>query len=110
ALAFSPLFCAAAGEDFIIAGDLNRRLDLELLDNKSPDLWPIVTGSETAKAGDDIALTHLPPGETTATGKACWSDQPPQERIAIDYFVLSPGMEPSDAHNKLRKGLCTEIK
>ncbi|MGO7529709.1 hypothetical protein ACCS95_35325, partial [Rhizobium ruizarguesonis] len=66
----------------------NRRLDLELLDNKSPDLWPIVTGSETAKAGDDIALTHLPPGETTATGKACWSDQPPQERIAIDYFVL----------------------
>ncbi|MGO7793201.1 hypothetical protein ACC703_38395, partial [Rhizobium ruizarguesonis] len=65
-------------------------LDLELLDNKSPDLWPIVTGSETAKAGDDIALTHLPPGETKETGKACWSDQPTQERIAIDYFVLSP--------------------
>ncbi|TBB57023.1 hypothetical protein ELH42_37745 [Rhizobium ruizarguesonis] len=100
----------AAGEDFIIAGDLNRRLDLELLDDKSPDLWPIVTGSETVEAGDDIALTHLPRGETTATGKACWSDQPPQERIAIDYFVLSQGMEPSDALNKIRKVLFTDVK
>jgi len=99
----------AAGEDFIIAGDLNRRLDLELLDDKSPDLWPIVTGSETAEPDDDIALTHLPRGETTATGVACWSDQPPRERVAIDYFVLSPGMEPSDGI-EIRKVLFTDVK
>jgi hypothetical protein len=98
----------AAGDDFVIAGDFNRRLDLELLDSSGPDLWPILTGSETPDTSDDIALSHIPRGETIETGKACWTGRPPAENVAIDFFVLSPGIEPSDWQSRVRKVRFTE--
>jgi hypothetical protein len=98
----------ASGDDFIVAGDLNRRLDLELLDKTDPDLWPIITGSQTSETADDIALTHIPRDETVETGKACWSGRPPAENVAIDFFVLSPGTEPSDWQTRVRKVFFTE--
>lgn len=100
-----------ANETFIMAGDFNRRLDLELLDAKKPDLWPIITGSETASnSSDDIALSHIPRGETIATGKACWSGRPEAENVAIDFFIFSPGSEPDDWKARTTKIFFTDLK
>ncbi len=98
-----------ASDDFVIAGDFNRRLDLEPLDNKTPDLWPILTGKETPDSSDDIALTHVPREETVATGKACWVGRPANENVAIDFFVMSPGTEPADWKARSRKVLFTDV-
>jgi len=96
-------------DDFVIAGDFNRRLDLELLDATSPDLWPILTGTETTDPSDDIHLSHVPRDETVATGKACWVGIPPDQNVAIDFFVMSPGVEPPDWQANVRKVLFTEV-
>lgn len=95
--------------DFVIAGDFNRRLDLELLDTTTPDLWPILTGAETPDQSDDIQLSHVPRDETVATGKACWVGRPPDQNVAIDFFVMSPGVEPADWPSHVRKVLFTEV-
>ncbi|WP_313555844.1 endonuclease/exonuclease/phosphatase family protein [Agrobacterium cavarae] len=99
----------AVSDDFVIAGDFNRRPDLELLDTTTPDLWPILTGAETPDPSDDIQLSHVPRDETVATGKACWVGRPPDQNVAIDFFVMSPGVEPPDWQSHARKVLFTEV-
>lgn len=96
-------------QPFAIVGDFNRRLDLELLDARMPDLWPIITGVETAATGDEIALTHIPRGETIAAGRACWPFEPDNQKVAIDFFVFGPEDEPADWQTVVTKLHFTEI-
>ena len=98
----------SGGIAFIIAGDFNRRIDVEEADPMSPDLWPIVTGQATAEPGDDIALARVPQGNLSR--KACWPEDDGSDlRNAIDYLIFSPGLRPSTWESTYRKARYSEL-
>jgi Endonuclease/Exonuclease/phosphatase family len=85
----------SGSEPFVIAGDFNRRIDVEEKETGSPDLWPIITGVATAESSDDIALNRVPEGNASIS--ACWPEDDHTELVnAIDYLIFSPGFRPTD--------------
>ncbi|WP_372399750.1 endonuclease/exonuclease/phosphatase family protein [Azospirillum sp. HJ39] len=89
---------------FVIAGDMNRRIDIEAADEQTPDFWPVLTGAATPRADDDQPLARVPEGEKSK--KACWPEDDKSVFVnAIDYFIFDAQFRPADwgaSYTKLR--------
>lgn len=79
------LEASRSGMPVVVAGDFNRRLDVESQEVKPTDMWDVITGAATAGSEDDVRLAHVPAGKEFK----CWPQQSAGERFAIDFFVLN---------------------
>lgn len=74
------------GVAFVLAGDFNRRLNLQGFDDQTDDLWAEIDDGTPAP----LDLERSPKG---ATGP-CWPGENPAFRQPIDFFVFNEDMWP----------------
>jgi endonuclease/exonuclease/phosphatase family metal-dependent hydrolase len=87
---------------FVIVGDFNRRIDVEITDPDKPDLLPVLDGRATGSPADDVTLERVPEGASSV--HTCWpEDDGSAYANSIDYMLFGPGARPAAWQSNYKK-------